>query len=414
MKKEDEVRPTSKKPYPRIPPNVKGKRINKNDKGQLLLRDKKKGQVIKQPVKTVEPSLKDKLIAKDKKAESDKKKAIQQKKFDKKPYKPSATEGSLKDKILKLTDYFVEDKNKVGNIFKTVKEVNTAIGDIFSSVKGTKNDALDSLGASERKYFIRLMNSMLRFSTLEKTGVEVTKRALKKYKGWYSETAVADGRETERKKDAAPAQLEKKLLKSSSQLEDKPAIRAREKAERDKKKSKVVKKEEGVKDIISFEEESSHSDTLKNARKTLYRIINGAVNAAMKIKPKDFVELKQKQEFYKIYNDKYSDIVDELDDDDIDILSEEWDDVIDPEFDNQLEEIIEKNRKSTNWVKPPPKLEKLQKDYTRFMKKYDDSSRQDASMYQAALRMKKLILKHYKASDVPNKVDGKIPEIKPK
>ena len=169
-----------------------------------------------------------------------------------------------------------------------------------------------------------------------------------------------------------------------------------------------------MKDIISFEEESSHSDTLKNARKTLYRIINGAVNAAMKIKAKDFVELKQKQEFYKIYNDKYSDIVDELDDDDIDILSEEWDDVIDPEFDNQLEEIIEKNRKSTNWVKPPPKLEKLQKDYTRFMKKYDDSSRQDASMYQAALRMKKLILKHYKASDVPNKVDGKIPEIKPK
>ena len=64
----------------------------------------------------------------------------------------------------------------------------------------------------------------------------------------------------------------------------------------------------------------------------------------MKIKAKDFVELKQKQEFYKIYNDKYDNILDELDDDDIDILSEEWDDVIDPEFEKQLLEIIEKNR----------------------------------------------------------------------
>ena len=33
-----------------------------------------------------------------------------------------------------------------------------------------------------RKYFIKLMNSMLRNSSLEKDGVEVTKQSLRKYK----------------------------------------------------------------------------------------------------------------------------------------------------------------------------------------------------------------------------------------
>ena len=394
MKKEDDVRP-AKTPYPTIPPNVKGKRI---PKGQLLLQDKKKGQVIKQPTK---PSLKDKLVAKDKKAIVANKKAIQQKKDDKKPYKPSATEGSLKDKILKLTDYFVEDKNKIGKTFKTLKEVNDAIGDVFSSVKGTKVDPLKELGVSERKYFIRLMNSMLRFSTQEKTGVEVTKRALQKYKGWYSDSAADAGKKTQKDVADAPAKLEKKLLKKGSQLEDKPAIREREKAERDKKKAKVVKKQGGVKEVVSFEEESSHSDTLKNARKVIYRIINQAVADAKKIKPKDFVEDQQKRDFYKIYNEKYSDILEELDDDDIDILAEEWDDVLDPEFEKQLEEILANNRESTNWVKPKPDLKKLQSKYKRFMKKYADSSQQDGSAYQAAQTQKKVILKHYSASDVP-------------
>ena len=394
MKKEDDVRP-AKTPYPTIPPNVKGKRI---PKGQLLLQDKKKGQLVKQPSK---PSLKDKLIAKDKKAQADKKDQAQRKKDDKKPYKPSATEGSLKDKILKLIDYFVEDKNKIGKTFKTLKEVNDAIGDVFTLVGGTKNDPLGDIGISERKYFIRLMNSMLRFSTQEKTGVEVTKRALQKYKGWYSDTAADEGRKTQKAVADAPAKLEKKLLKKGSQLEDKPAIRAREKAERDKKKTKVVKKQGGVKEVVSFEEESSHSDTLKNARKVIYRIINQAVADASKLKPKDFVEIKQRQDFYKISKDKYENIIDELDDDDMDILEEEWDDVLDPEFEKQLEEILQKNRESTNWKPEKPSLKKLQSKYKRLLKKYEDSSSQDSGAYQAAQSVKKQIIKNYTASDVP-------------
>ena len=206
MKKEDDVRPKEKVGKPKFDP----KKVQYTIKGQLKLEDKKKGQVVKQPSK---PSLKDKLIAKDKKAEADKKKAIQQKKDDKKPYKPSATEGSLKDKILKLIDYFVEDKNKIGKTFKTLKEVNDAIGDVFTLVGGTKNDPLGDIGISERKYFIRLMNSMLRFSTQEKTGVEVTKRALQKYKGWYSDTAADEGRKTQKAVADAPAKLEKKIIK---------------------------------------------------------------------------------------------------------------------------------------------------------------------------------------------------------
>ena len=342
--------------------------------------------------------MKDKLIAKDKKAEADKKKAIQQKKDDKKPYKPSATEGSLKDKILKLIDYFVEDKNKIGKTFKTLKEVNDAIGDVFTLVGGTKNDPLGDIGISERKYFIRLMNSMLRFSTQEKTGVEVTKRALQKYKGWYSDTAADEGRKTQKAVADAPAKLEKKLLKKGSQLEDKPAIRAKEKAERDKKKAKVVKKQGGVKEVVSFEEESSHSDTLKNARKVIYRIVNQAVADAKKIKPKDFVEIKQQRDFYKISKDKYTDIIEELDDDDMDILEEEWDDVLDPEFEKQLEEILEKNRESTNWKPEKPSLKKLQSKYKRLLKKYEDSSSQDSGAYQAAQSVKKQIIKNYSAT----------------
>ena len=394
MKKEDDVRPKEKVGKPKFDP----KKVQYTIKGQLKLEDKKKGQVVKQPSK---PSLKDKLIAKDKKAEADKKKAIQQKKDDKKPYKPSATEGSLKDKILKLIDYFVEDKNKIGKTFKTLKEVNDAIGDVFTLVGGTKNDPLGDIGISERKYFIRLMNSMLRFSTQEKTGVEVTKRALQKYKGWYSDTAADEGRKTQKAVADAPAKLEKKLLKKGSQLEDKPAIRAKEKAERDKKKAKVVKKQGGVKEVVSFEEESSHSDTLKNARKVIYRIVNQAVADAKKIKPKDFVEIKQQRDFYKISKDKYTDIIEELDDDDMDILEEEWDDVLDPEFEKQLEEILEKNRESTNWKPEKPSLKKLQSKYKRLLKKYEDSSSQDSGAYQAAQRVKEQIIKNYSASDVP-------------
>ena len=221
VKKEDDVRPKEKVGKPRFDPN----KVQYTVKGQLQIADKKKGQVVKKPVKV---ALKDKLIAKDKKAIADEKKAIQQRKKDKQPYKPIAEEGSLKEEMLRLNDYFVEDKNKIGKTFKTIKQVNSAIGKLFSSIKGEDGDALASLSTSERKYFIKLMNSMLRFSTKEKTGVEVTPRALQKYKGWFSESSVKDGSKKVRTEEKAPEVLKKKLMKAGSQLEDKPAIRARE------------------------------------------------------------------------------------------------------------------------------------------------------------------------------------------
>ena len=297
MKKEDEVR-KARQPYPTIPKNVKGKRIKKSTKEDdvrpaetakkpaprpLLLEDKKKGQVIKQPVKQ---SLKDKLIAKDRKGEADKKDAVKQRKEAKKPYKPSA-DTSIKELMFKLFDYFEKDKNKVGKTFKSVAEVNTAIGNVFSSIKGEEGDPLASLGSSDRKYFIKLMNSMLRNSSIEKDGVEVTKQSLRKYKGWYSATAFAEGKEAQRRKETAPARLEKKLLKAGSQLEDKPAIRAREKADKLKAKEKEEKKQvkktgkpvvKSVPDTFDYEETSGYSTALKSALKQLYKLANSIIN----------------------------------------------------------------------------------------------------------------------------------------
>ena len=402
VKKDDDVRPKEKVGKPRFDPN----KVQYTVKGQLQLEDKKKGQVVKKPVKV---ALKDKLIAKDKKAIADEKKAIQQRKKDKKPYKPIAEEGSLKEEMLRLNDYFVEDKNKIGKTFKTIKQVNSAIGKLFSSIKGEDGDALASLSTSERKYFIKLMNSMLRFSTKEKTGVEVTPRALQKYKGWFSESSVKDGSKKVRTEEKAPEVLKKKLMKAGSQLEDKPAIRARELADKAKAKAKADAKKGGkkVEEVVLFEEESSHSDTLKNARKSLYRIINQAVVDAKKIKSKDFVELKQRTDFYRIYSDKYIDILEEQDDDDMEILEEEWDDVIDVEFNKQLDEILAKNRKETNWVKAKPALKPIQDKYIEFMKKFKADN--GAADFQSAKRQKDLILKHYKPSDVPA-----VPDPKPK
>ena len=400
VKKEDEVRSKEKVGKPKFDP----KKVQYTIKGQLALEDKKKGQVVKKPVK---PSLKDQLIAKDKKAISDEKKAIQRRKEDKKPYKPIA-DSDLKEQMFKLNNYFVEDKNKIGKTFKTLKEVNSAIGKLFTAVAGSARgeDPFEGLDSSERKYFIKLMNNMLRFSTSEKTGVEVKPTALKKYKGWYSETASKEGREAERKKEAAPAQLQKKLLKAGSQLEDKPAIRAREKAEKEKKKAKEKVKEEKVKvkakkpvvkDVVIFDYEvvSGHSNVLKKALKETYDLANSIVNQVKKLSPKDFVENTQKGSYAR----KFEPFDEELDDDDLDKYNDIYED-LDQEVDNQLSEIRDENRKEINWKKPPPPLKPMQTKYIQSMKKYKENNQ--PADFQAAKRQKDLILKHYKESDVPN------------
>jgi len=397
MKKESEVR-KARAPYPTIPPNVKGKRI---PKGQLLLQDKKKDQVVKKPVKV---SMKDKLIAKDKKAESDEKKAIKQRKEDKKPYQPTA-DSELKEQMFKLNDYFVKDKNKIGKTFKTLKEVNDAIGKLFKAVSGGKRgeDQLEGLDTSERKYFIKLMNNMLRFSTKEKTGIEVTPRALQQYKGLYNPSAATEARETERKKEAAPARLEKKLLKAGSQLEDKPAIRAREKAEKEKVKAKAKAKatakakpipEKSV--TFDYEEVSGHSDALKKALKQTYDKANSIVNEVLSLKPKDFVENEQMSKYRM---EQFNDDLNEDDDEIYDPIYEE----LDQGVDTKLREIQMKNREETNWVKAKPALKPMQDKYVKFMKKFKaDNAPAD---FQAAKRQKDLILKHYKESDVPTRFD---------
>ena len=413
MKKEDEVR-KARQPYPTIPPNVKGKRI---PKGQLLLQDKKKDQVVKKPSK---PSMKDKLIAKDKKAISDEKKAIKQRKEDKKPYQPTA-DSKIKEQMFKLNDYFVKDKNKIGKTFKTLKEVNDAIGKLFTAVASGAprgEDPFKDLDTSERKYFIKLMNNMLRFSTKEKTGIEVTPRALQQFKGFYNPSAATEARETERKKEAAPAQLEKKLLKTGSQLEDKPAIRAREKAEREKAKAKAKAKEDKVKakekpkekPVVSqsvtfdYEETSGHSDMLKKALKKTYELANRLVNQVEKLPPKDFVEAEQAKEY------RMETFDDDLDDDDYDIYAGIYEE-LDQGFVNKLSEIRDKNRKETNWTRAKPALKPMQDKYIASMQKFkEDNQPRD---FQAAKREKDKILKHYKPSDVPA-VPNKAPKPKPK
>jgi hypothetical protein len=412
MKKEDEVR-KARQPYPTIPKNVKGKRIKKSSKEDdvrpatkakkptprpLLLEDKKKGQVIKQPDKI---SMKDKLIAKDRKGEADKKDAVKQRKEAKKPYKPSA-DSSIKELMFKLFDYFEKDKNKVGKTFKTVKEVNTAIGNVFSSIKGEEGDALASLGSSDRKYFIKLMNSMLRNSSTEKDGVEVTKQSLKKYKGWYSATAFADGKEAQRKKETAPARLEKKLLKAGSQLEDKSAIRAREKADKlkaqEKEEKKQVKKTgkpvvKNVPDTFDYEETSGYSTALKSALKQLYKLANSIINEINKLKPKDFVESDQKLVFSKKYVDGGEDLSEKLDDDDLDIFNEVSEE-LDQELETTMSAVLDKNREETGWTPPIPKLSTLQA-------KYKQALAGGGSRKTLTGKLKAQIIKYYKESDVP-------------
>lgn len=439
MKKEDEVR-KARQPYPTIPPNVKGKRI---PKGQLLLEDKKQGQVVKKPVKPVKVALKDKLIAKDKKAIADEKKAIQRRKDDKKPYKPSA-DSDLKEQMFKLNDYFVKDKNKIGNTFKTLKEVNDAIGKLFTSVKGGERgtDQLAGLDTSERKYFIKLLNNMLRFSTKERTGVEVTPRALQQYKGFYNPAAATEARETERKREAAPAQLEKKLLKTGSQLEDKPAIRAREKAEKEKAKAKAKAKEDKAKakakakeekakptgtfnvkntkaaqvkskptakQVVTFdyEEVSGYSDALKKALKQTYDKANSIVNKVLSLKPKDFVETEQKSSFL---GEAFEPMNDDLNEDEDEIYDPIYDE-LSMDLDTKLKEIMMKNREETNWTKAKPALKPMQTKYIESMQQFKENNK--PADFQAAKRQKDLILKHYKESDVPA-VPNKEPKQKPK
>tara|TARA_R110002167_G_scaffold122776_1_gene301404 strand:+ start:12939 stop:14549 length:1611 start_codon:yes stop_codon:yes gene_type:complete len=384
-------------------PSFNPKDVPVTIKGQLRLADKKEGQVVKKPVKQ---SMKDKLIEKDKKEAKQEKKEGQQRKDAKTPYKPVA-DSSMKDQIFKLEKYFTVDENKVGKTFKTVKEVNDAIGKLFSSVKDKDGDALASLGSSERKYFIKLLNSMLRNSTERKDGVSVKPTNLKKYKAWYSPIAVADGKKKQSDIAKAPEREKKKLLKAGSQLEDKPAIRAREREEA-KKKEKSKPKKTAVKSVpitLPYEEESSHSDALKKAMKSLYNVFNTAVDAAKKLPAKDFVENQQRTDFRKIYFKQYEDLLESLtDDDDYDVLAEEWDDKLDPELETILDEILKDNREKTDWKPAKPDLKKLQEKYIRLMKKYEDSDKKGgikSSVFQAAESVSKQIKKHYKASDIP-------------
>ena len=394
-------------------------------KGQLRLTDKKK---VKDPEaqkkakarkkaredrkKPVKQSMKDKLIEKDKKEAKQQKKEGQQRKDDKTPYKP-VSDSSMKDEIFKLEKYFTVDGNKVGKTFKTVKEVNDAIGKLFSSVKD--GDAVGSLGSSERKYFTKLLASMLRNSSLQDDGVEVPLTSLKKYRPWFNTKASAEGKQKQRN----VAKAQKKAL---AQLEDKPAIRAREVAEAKKKvaakeAAKIKRKEskKAKKDTtedkptpitLPYEEESSHSDALKKAMKSLYDVFNRAVDAAKKLPAKDLVETAQLSAFRKIYFQQYEDILDSLEDNekDYDLLTEEWDEKLDGELDNILDGILKDNRKKTDWKPAKPDLKKLQDKYIRLMKKYEDGGKEggiQSSAFQAAESVKKQIKKHYKAEDVP-------------
>ena len=338
------------------------------------------------------------------------------------PYQTTSdSDSDLEEQISKLNDYFVKDKNKIGKTFKTLKEVNDAIGKLFTAVASGAprgEDPFKDLDTSERKYFIKLMNNMLRFSTKEKTGIEVTPRALQQFKGFYNPSAATEARETERKKEAAPAQLEKKLLKTGSQLEDKPAIRAREKAEREKAKAKAKAKEDKVKakekpkekPVVSqsvtfdYEETSGHSDMLKKALKKTYELANRLVNQVEKLPPKDFVEAEQAKEY------RMETFDDDLDDDDYDIYAGIYEE-LDQGFVNKLSEIRDKNRKETNWTRAKPALKPMQDKYIASMQKFkEDNQPRD---FQAAKREKDKILKHYKPSDVPA-VPNKAPKPKPK
>ena len=389
MKKEDEVRQGDKVVKP-APPKIPA-RNKKNPPPPpprdafLLLKDKKKGQKIKQPVK---PSIKEKLIKADKKKFKTDIQTRKQNQEAKKPYKPSAESGSLKDRILKLTDYFVEDKNKIGNTFKTIREVNTAIGSLFTEIKNSSGtDALGNIGVSERKYFIRLMNAMLSNSTTEATGVEVTKKSLKTFKGWYSENAVDTGRKKKKAIQEAPAKLEKKLLKKQSQIEDRPAIREKEQ----KQKQKKAKKQGVVLETFEYEEVSGHSTDLKRAIKMLYKVANEIINRANKLKPADLVESVHKTALLKPFidaNDEAEEVVEgnEEDEDKFNTIYEE----LDQKLEDEVSSIVDKNRAVTGWKPPKPPLARLQARFKRLKEAGEDTS-----------NVEKSIIKFYSKDDVP-------------
>ena len=373
------------KPKPKPRPTFDPKEVQFTIKGQQRLEDKKKGQKIKQPVKS---SIKEQLVKKDKKKFKTDIQTRKQNQEAKKPYKPSAESGTLKDRILKLIDYFVGDKNKIGNTFQTIAEVNTAIGSLFSEVKNSSGtDALGDLGVSERKYFIRLMNAMLSNSTTEATGVEVTKKSLKTFKGWYSENAVDTGRKKKKEMQEAPAKLEKKLLKKQSQIEDRPAIREKEQ----KQKQKKAKKQGVVLETFEYEEVSGHSTDLKQAIKMLYKSANEIINRANKLKPADLVESVHKTALLKPFidaNDEAEEVVEgnEEDEDKLITIYEE----LDQKLEDEVTNIVDKNRAVTGWKPPTPPLKRLQARFKRLKEEGKDTSNVEES-----------IIKFYSKDDVP-------------
>ena len=87
-------------------------------------------------------------------------------------------------------------------------------------------------------------------------------------------------------------------------------------------------------------------------------------------------------------------------------LNEDEDEIYDPiydklnmDLDKKLKEILDKNRKETNWTKAKPALRPMQDKYVEAMKKFKESNK--PADFKVAKKQKDLILKHYKPSDVP-------------
>ena len=150
------------------------------------------------------------------------------------------------------------------------------------------------------------------------------------------------------------------------------------------------------KKVITFdyEEVSGYSDMLKKALKGTYDEANSIVNQVLSLKPEDFVENVDLNKLNRLER-----LDDDLDDDDIDKYDEIYME-LEEGLSKALRNTQQKNRDETNWKPAKPALRPLQDKYVKFMKKYNEDNK--PADFQAAKRQKDLILKHYKASDVPD------------
>ena len=340
------------------------------------------------------------------------------------PYQTTSdSDSDLEEQISKLNDYFVKDKNKIGKTFKTVKEVEAAVSKLFKTVPGAPRgqDPFKDLDASETKSLLKLINNMLRFSTKEETGFLVKRQLVRGFKGFYSEAALAQGIESQRKRDAATPEGKEKAKEKKDKAKPKITIGAKPKGGRietgtlnkgkvvsgAKNKPKVAtavtaralarKEARKSKKVITFDykEVSGHSDMLKKALKETYDLANSSVNKVLSLKPKDFVETEQLSSFF---GEAFPPMNDDLNEDEDEIYDPIYD-KLNMDLDKKLKEILDKNRKETNWTKAKPALRPMQDKYVEAMKKFKESNK--PADFKVAKKQKDLILKHYKASDVP-------------